>query len=181
MTQQQQAQGWGQAPAPIEPKIRKYSPFAGRVAFGIYGLVLGIGAVGLAGEEPAPASSAAPAPAPTVTVTNAAAPAPTVTVTAQGREPNPTKTVRVTVTAKPPKPSGTFTDGTFLVGSEIKAGTYRTSNPDGSCYWERLSGTSGDFEDIIANGNPDGQAVVTIRSSDEAFNSQMCGEWTPVR
>ena len=41
--------------------------------------------------------------------------------------------------------------GIYLVGDDIKPGTYRS---EGSrCYWARLSGTSGELEHIIANEN----------------------------
>jgi hypothetical protein len=42
------------------------------------------------------------------------------------------------------------------------------------------SGTSGDFGEILANGNESGPAVVTIESSDVAFTSKRCGQWTLV-
>lgn len=82
---------------------------------------------------------------------------------------------------KPTAPAGpktTFENGTWRIGQDIAPGTYRTAG-DGSCYWARLSGTSGDFEDIIANGNTDGPEVVTIEPSDVAFKSSGCGSpWT---
>jgi hypothetical protein len=47
--------------------------------------------------------------------------------------------------------------GVWAVGDEIPPGTYITDAADGgvfdSCYWARLSGFSGEFGDIIANGN----------------------------
>ena len=65
--------------------------------------------------------------------------------------------------------------GIYLVGEDIKPGTYRS---DGSrCYWARLSGTSGEFEHIIANDNVEGTAYVTIAASDVAFETSRCGEW----
>lgn len=73
-----------------------------------------------------------------------------------------------------------FGDGVWLVGPDIKPGTYRTKNASGSCYWARLSGTSGDFDDLITNGNPDGPAVVTIAPSDKAFESARCGQWNKI-
>ena len=66
--------------------------------------------------------------------------------------------------------------GTHLVGTEVAPGTYRASSPD-DCYWERLSGLSGDFDEIIANGIGAGDATVTIRSGDLAFSSERCGYW----
>ena len=66
--------------------------------------------------------------------------------------------------------------GTFIVGEDIEPGTYRT---DGTsyCYWERLSGLSGEFHDIITNEFSEGTSYVTIAESDMAFSSQSCGEW----
>ncbi|MDA1360518.1 hypothetical protein O1R50_12845 [Glycomyces luteolus] len=78
---------------------------------------------------------------------------------------------------------GSFGDGIWTVGEDIEPGTYSTTVPDESfgCYWERLSGFSGELDDIIANGNvePGLQATVTIDSSDQGFNSQDCGTWLP--
>ncbi|ROS21811.1 hypothetical protein [Cellulomonas sp. PhB150] len=67
-------------------------------------------------------------------------------------------------------------DGTYLVGEDIKAGTY-ISNDNSGCYWARLSGTGGDLGDIIANGNEEGRAIVTIKASDEAFETSGCADW----
>lgn len=121
----------------------------------------GIGIGAQEGGDVTTASDAEPLPAETVTVT----------------EPGTT----VTVTPKPAKPSGTIPgDGTFLVGSEIKPGTYRTKAGD-ACYWARSSGTSGDIGDIIANGNPRGSTVVTIKPTDKSFQTAYCAEWVPVK
>lgn len=70
-------------------------------------------------------------------------------------------------------------DGVYLVGIDINPGTYRNSGGS-SCYWKRASGTSGDFGEILANGNESGPAVVTIEASDVAFTSKRCGSWTLV-
>lgn len=67
--------------------------------------------------------------------------------------------------------------GILLVGEDIQPGTYRGDGSSGYCYWARLSGTSGSFDDIIANGNPGGPTVVTIAESDVAFETSDCGEW----
>jgi len=69
-------------------------------------------------------------------------------------------------------------DGTFQVGADIAPGTYRAANPDGFCYWARLSGTGGTLREIIANDNTTGPAVVTIAATDAAFESSGCGGWT---
>ncbi|MFC0453646.1 hypothetical protein [Rhodococcus jostii] len=71
----------------------------------------------------------------------------------------------------------TFGSGLHRVGVDINPGTYRTTGST-YCYWERLSGTSGEFDDLIANDVPSGPSVVTIAPSDAAFKSQDCGTWT---
>ncbi len=70
-------------------------------------------------------------------------------------------------------------DGTFKVGSEIQPGTYRSLGGH-SCYWERLRGLSGNFEDVIANGAGDWPQVVKIAPSDLAFRTQGCPTWSPM-
>jgi hypothetical protein len=71
-----------------------------------------------------------------------------------------------------------FGDGTYLVGTDIQPGLYRT---DGTtrCYWERLSGVSGDFDAILANESVDGQAYVEVFPTDVAFSTRRCGRWEP--
>lgn len=74
--------------------------------------------------------------------------------------------------------AATFGPGMQLVGQDIVAGTYRSTG--GSfCYWERLRGTGGGFDEMISNGSTEGSAVVTIDESDVAFNSNGCGDWEP--
>ena len=74
-------------------------------------------------------------------------------------------------------PLSAIPQGKWVVGVHIEAGTYQAEGGD-SCYWERLSGVSGEFDDILANDLPSGSAIVEISSSDYAFNSSGCGEWT---
>jgi hypothetical protein len=72
-------------------------------------------------------------------------------------------------------------NGTFLVGKDVKPGTYRTTGPKtgGSCYWQRSGDASG--TNIIANDNLSGPGVVDIRSGDVSFKSERCADWTLVR
>lgn len=85
-------------------------------------------------------------------------------------------------TSAAPKPGTTIPgDGTFIVGTDITPGTYRTTGPAGiNCYWERVSGLGGSFGEIIANGNAKGQTVVTIAASDKGFTSKGCQDWVKV-
>lgn len=73
-----------------------------------------------------------------------------------------------------------FGSGVHLVNVDIAPGTYRNEGTK-SCYWARLSGTSGEFGDLITNGLPDGPTVVTISPTDVAFESSNCGTWTLVQ
>ena len=130
---------------------------------------IGIGAAGAGGDDNNETTTTT-----LPTVDEEQSPAPTVTVTEEQEVAGPVTTK--TVTAEPPKPKGSISgDGIWLVGTDIRPGTYRGGG-DG-CYWARLSGTSGDFDELITNGNPSGPTVVTIKSSDEAFETQNCGEW----
>ena len=74
----------------------------------------------------------------------------------------------------PAEPLSELEPGTYLVGRDIAPGTYRGKAGTGvvdSCYWERLSGLSGDFDDLIANDNANGSYYVTIDASDVAFTT----------
>ena len=89
----------------------------------------------------------------------------------------PTPTPRPTATPQPSRATY-FGDGTWVVGSDIKAGTYRSSQTGSSCYWQRLSGFSGEFDDIIVNELTEAISVVEISSTDAGFSTERCGTWT---
>lgn len=78
--------------------------------------------------------------------------------------------------AEAAEPSASFGNGTWRVGEDIDPGTYRTDGGSG-CYWERLSGFSGEFGDIISNDFLSGPSTVTIQEGDAGFASQGCGTW----
>jgi hypothetical protein len=124
-------------------------------------------------------STATPAPTPTPRPTPTQAPTPTPRPT-----PTPTPTAKPTPTPKPtPAPTAvptfrTFDDGTMVVGTDIKPGTYRAPDAAFGCYWERLKGFGGTLGEILANDNAFGPTVVTILSTDKGFNTQGCGTWT---
>jgi hypothetical protein len=83
-------------------------------------------------------------------------------------------------TAPPkPGPKRIITDGVWKVGEEIAPGTYRAPR-GGGCYWARLSGFSGDLDDIIANGGFSRNQTITIASSDAGFETNGCGDWTRI-
>jgi hypothetical protein len=81
-----------------------------------------------------------------------------------------------------PAPAGPLTQfsaGTFEVGTDIKAGKYKTTGPDKSgswpsCYWARNKDSSGSFESIIANDNIEGPGTVTVNAGEVFQASGSC-------
>jgi len=71
----------------------------------------------------------------------------------------------------------TFGDGTHVVGLDIQPGIYRAPGGD-TCIWQRLSGFSGEYQDIIASGLLATKPTVEILAADKAFMAQNCGQWT---
>lgn len=87
---------------------------------------------------------------------------------------------------KAPEPAGNVPaavigEGTWLVGKQIQPGLYETATVKrtGGVYWKRLSGTSGDPKERLAMELVKGHAVVTIRSTDVAFETRGC-TWTKI-
>lgn len=154
-------------PPPLPPKrepvkMTKNSKIvAGMVgAFLLFMLGLGLGAVG----NDHPASTAAhSAPRPTVTVTETVRPV----------LPKASKQVE----QSPPVGTEMPEAGTYLVGKDIKAGTY-SSNGGSSCYWERLRNLDGELGSIISNDLAAGRVHVTIRKTDVAFKFERCAPFT---
>jgi hypothetical protein len=70
----------------------------------------------------------------------------------------------------------TFGDGTYLVGTDIPAGSYLAPGGD-MCYWERAT-PGGGIDNIIENYIGSGQVRATTYDG-ELFNTQGCGEWRP--
>jgi hypothetical protein len=79
----------------------------------------------------------------------------------------------------PPAQSATsFGDGDWVVGEQIPPGRYR-SDGSGECYWERASGFSHNFDEIIANDFVESGPVVVEVAAGERFTVATCGTWTP--
>jgi hypothetical protein len=72
----------------------------------------------------------------------------------------------------PTEPLIPIEPGMYLIGRDIEAGIYH-GNGD-SCYWERLRGLGGTFDDIIANDGPEGQFYLEVLDSDLALNLNRC-------
>jgi hypothetical protein len=99
----------------------------------------------------------------------------------------PTATPRVPVPqrTKPveysPKLSDHITgDGTWLIGKEIKRGTYRSEGGEW-CFWERLRDLSGEPDGVMSKGFVNGPQYVAMGPDDVAFSSQGCGQWVMVK
>ncbi len=73
--------------------------------------------------------------------------------------------------------ASTFSDGTFLVGTDIPSGNYIADGGSGSgCYWARMN--SSNTEIIDNHLSLGGQVRVTIFDG-EIFETQDCGTWQP--
>ncbi|MGW0394383.1 hypothetical protein ACWDYJ_26545 [Streptomyces sp. NPDC003042] len=70
-----------------------------------------------------------------------------------------------------------FGSGVLLVGTEVQAGTYYTTDVKG-CYWERADSNGEIIDNYFTNAAK--RVQVTIRAGDYSFNSEHCGEWQPV-
>mgnify|MGYP000854431277 CR=1 FL=1 len=161
--------GWGlasaHAPQPV-PRRRRRWPSYGATA--LAALIVGIGIGSSGGAETPEAAIGVQA---TVTVTE---PAPTITVTetAGGGAEDAQDAGPVTTVAG---------DGQYLVGEDIKPGTYKTAGTarDYPCYWARLKDASGELSAIITNDNITGPTRVTVKKG-EYFETKGCREWRRV-
>lgn len=66
-------------------------------------------------------------------------------------------------------------DGTWLIGRQIKRGTYRSAG-SGVCLWQRLVGGAVGWVVVDGAFGP-GPQVVVLGKGDVAFASQGCGPW----
>jgi hypothetical protein len=94
----------------------------------------------------------------------------------------PAAAVPTTVAAA--APAVAFGDGIWLVGTDMAPGNYRATIDSAGlfdfCDYSRLSDLSGGtIEDYHESGEGE-QVLVTIAPTDFAFETNGCGEWTPV-
>ena len=74
----------------------------------------------------------------------------------------------------PAQPLTAIGPGTYLVGRDIAPGTYRGkagSDITDWCTWQRLSGVSGDLDDVLAIDIAEGQFFVDVQTSDYALTT----------
>ncbi|MGP5607146.1 MULTISPECIES: coiled-coil domain-containing protein [Micrococcaceae] len=88
-----------------------------------------------------------------------------------------TKREKAVGTAEKEKAANTVTGGTWTVGLDIAAGTYRADEPvDSDCYWAIMrTGSNGD---LIENDIPGGGRPSVTLSKGQDFNTSRCGSWT---
>lgn len=81
-------------------------------------------------------------------------------------------------TAEEEEAANTVGEGTWVVGVDIAAGTYRSDDNVGSdCYWGIYrSGTNGD--DILENDIPGGGRPMVTLSEGQDFQTRRCGSWS---
>jgi hypothetical protein len=78
-----------------------------------------------------------------------------------------------------PSPTTPFGAGTFIVGTDIAPGLWRSAGGS-TCYWARLSGFGGSLGEIIANQVAGDSGTVQIAPGDKGFTSSRCGTWTKI-
>lgn len=126
-------------------------------------LATGSGGEGQPKESPAAAADASTQPAESPSA-----------ATAESSEPSESPS------AAPAEPEIKIGNGTHRVGADVAPGIYVAEKINGSCYWARLSGLGGTLDEILANDNTRGHAIVEISDGDAAFQSRGCGDWVPV-
>lgn len=84
--------------------------------------------------------------------------------------------VRSTTTTEPPGPATSFTDGTYEVGVDIEAGTYRTANEGGGFCYVDVRDSVGQDAGFIDQQVGEGPKI--IQPTEGTFvNSSGCGDW----
>ncbi|WP_200209099.1 hypothetical protein [Micromonospora coerulea] len=82
--------------------------------------------------------------------------------------------------AKPPIP--TIEDGTWTVGSDVPAGTYRTVekvDPSAGCYWS-ITKTGSNGANIIQNDIVSGGLPRVTLKKGQDFETNRCGVWQKI-
>lgn len=129
------------------------------------------------------ASSGDAHPSPTVTVTETA-PAPAAKAPAKKAPATKAPAPKTEAPATEPEGEGAISDGTYLVGEDIPAGTYKTKGPGStdildSCYFERAKDDSGSLNSILDNDNLTGPGRTTVSKGQVLTLSGGC-DWVKV-
>lgn len=87
----------------------------------------------------------------------------------------PTTPAQPTAVAAPANP--TITDGTWTVGEDFPAGTYKTTGAGSNCYWAIYkSGQNQSFDAMVDNHLGGGNLRVTLKAGQD-FETKRCGTW----
>jgi cytoskeletal protein RodZ len=143
-------------------------------------IVAGLLIVGLAVSATAPPQHASeplapptynPAPTPSTAATTST---PSVQTSAAPAAPVASPTTKA---APLPAPKPTIVDGTYTVGEDFPAGTYKVTGAGPDCYWAIYkSGTNQDMDSIVNNHLGPGNLRVTLKVGQD-FESLNCGTW----
>lgn len=101
-------------------------------------------------------------------------PAGTVTVSATVTETPAAQTVVETTTLPAPGPATAFSDGTYLVGTNIEPGRYKGTLTD-RCYWKRMDSAGETIDNDYGGSN-----LIVVQDGDYAIQVQNCGDFTKV-
>lgn len=86
------------------------------------------------------------------------------------------------VKVSPPLKASVAGDGSWLVGKQIKRGTYRTAGGSSSCFWALRSNLAYDYDaTIVTSYGRRGAQTVALGPNVRAFVTYGCGPWELVR
>jgi hypothetical protein len=75
--------------------------------------------------------------------------------------------------------ANSVTEGVWVVGVDIKPGTYRAQGVSSDCYWS-ITSTGSNGGDIIDNDIPGGGNPQVTLEEGQDFETSRCGDWTLV-
>lgn len=109
------------------------------------------------------------------------------TLPAEAPSAKPTTAAPAAKPAKPSKPAppppATVDDGTWTVGEDIPAGTYKVNQPvdaGAMCFWS-ITKTGSNGQNIIANDLPSGGRPSVVLKKGQDFETNRCGTWTKTK
>lgn len=159
---------------PVHRGRREFRPRQFFIALAIAVAMLVIVAATIWSEKPRGKSIADALPVVHGTVTPAAA---TPGTPVPQRTPKPTPSARP-VEVSPPLKASMASDGSWLIGKQIKRGTYRTPGLSTSCYWALRSNLSYSYDEIVVSSfGRRGAQTVALGPNVREFITYGCGQW----
>lgn len=146
-----------------DPAPAKGKWFRNRWLIGGFAFVLGAAAMrGVTAMSGVPVASAPPAQVAELQTKLDAANAQIAALNAAPAVQAPAAVVATEPATPPPPPAPTtFSDGTYLVGTDLPAGRYKGSPSGGDGYWQISKDANGD--NIISNNNVSGSFYVQVK------------------